>query len=160
MTAQTKMKGSQAIVASLEAEGCDTLFGFPGGVVIPLYDALYDATDLRHILVRHEQGAVHAADGYARATGKVGVCLATSGPGATNLVTGIANAYLDSIPLVAITGQVRADLIGTDAFQEADVTGITLPIVKHSYLVRARPRSRRSSTRPSISPRPGGPARW
>ena len=137
MTPPTKMKGSQAIVASLEAEGCDTLFGFPGGVVIPLYDALYDATNLRHILVRHEQGAVHAADGYARATGKVGVCLATSGPGATNLVTGIANAYLDSIPLVAITGQVRADLIGTDAFQEADVTGITLPIVKHSYLVQS-----------------------
>ena len=136
MTSQTKMKGAQAIVASLEAEGCDILFGFPGGVVIPLYDALYDAVKLRHILVRHEQGAVHAADGYARATGKVGVCLATSGPGATNLVTGIANAYLDSIPLVAITGQVRADLIGTDAFQEADVTGITLPIVKHSYLVQ------------------------
>ena len=137
MTPQTKMKGSQAIVASLEAEGCDTLFGFPGGVVIPLYDALYDAPRLRHILVRHEQGAVHAADGYARATGKVGVCLATSGPGATNLITGIANAYLDSIPIVAITGQVRADLIGTDAFQEADVTGITLPIVKHSYLVQS-----------------------
>jgi acetolactate synthase I/II/III large subunit len=137
MTSQIKMKGSQAIVASLEAEGCDILFGFPGGVVIPLYDALYDATGLRHILVRHEQGAVHAADGYARATGKVGVCLATSGPGATNLITGIANAYLDSIPIVAITGQVRADLIGTDAFQEADVTGITLPIVKHSYLVQS-----------------------
>ena len=135
MTPQIKMKGAQAIVASLEAEGCDTLFGFPGGMVIPLYDALYDATELRHVLVRHEQGAVHAADGYARATGKVGVCLATSGPGATNLVTGIANAYLDSIPLVAITGQVKDDLIGTDAFQEADVTGITLPIVKHSYLV-------------------------
>jgi acetolactate synthase-1/2/3 large subunit len=132
----SKMKGSEAIVASLEAEGCDTLFGFPGGVVIPLYDALYDAKHLRHILVRHEQGAVPAAAGYARATGKVGVCLATSGPGATNLVTGIANAYLDSIPIVAITGQVRADLIGTDAFQEADVTGITLPVVKHSYLVQ------------------------
>jgi acetolactate synthase I/II/III large subunit len=130
-----KMKGSQAIVASLEAEGCDVLFGFPGGMVIPLYDALLDAKHLRHILVRHEQGAVHAADGYARATGKVGVCLATSGPGATNLVTGIANAYLDSIPVVAITGQVRSDLIGTDAFQEADTTGITLPVVKHSYLV-------------------------
>jgi acetolactate synthase I/II/III large subunit len=138
MTPQTaKMKGSQAIVASLEAEGCDTLFGFPGGMVIPLYDSLYDAEHLRHILVRHEQGAVHAADGYARATGKVGVCLATSGPGATNLVTGIANAYLDSVPIVAITGQVKDDLIGTDAFQEADVTGITLPIVKHSYLVHS-----------------------
>jgi len=130
-----KMKGSEAIVASLEAEGCDVAFGFPGGVMIPLYDALMDARTLRHILVRHEQGAVHAADGYARATGKVGVCMATSGPGATNLVTGIANAYLDSVPIVALTGQVRGDLIGTDAFQEADTTGITLPIVKHSYLV-------------------------
>ncbi|MGO8683481.1 MAG: biosynthetic-type acetolactate synthase large subunit [Thermoleophilia bacterium] len=131
-----KMKGSEAIVASLEAEGCEVVFGFPGGTVIPLYDALLDAALLRHVLVHHEQGAVHAADGYARATGKVGVCMATSGPGATNLITGIANAYLDSIPLVAITGQVKADLIGTDAFQEADVTGITLPIVKHSYLVK------------------------
>ena len=130
-----KMKGSEALIAALEAEGCEVMFGFPGGVVIPLYDALYEA-DLRHILVRHEQGAVHAADGYARATGKVGVCLSTSGPGATNLVTGIANAYLDSVPLVALTGQVRGDLIGTDAFQEADTTGITLPIVKHSYLVQ------------------------
>jgi acetolactate synthase-1/2/3 large subunit len=131
-----KMKGSQAIVASLEAEGCEVLFGFPGGMVIPFYDALLDAKKLRHVLARHEQGAVHAADGYARATGKVGACVATSGPGATNLVTGIANAYLDSIPIVAITGQVRADLIGTDAFQEADTTGITLPVVKHSYLVK------------------------
>lgn len=131
-----KMKGSEAIIASLEAEGCEVLFGFPGGVVIPLYDALLDAKHLRHILVRHEQGAVHAADGYARATGKVGVCVATSGPGATNLVTGIATAYLDSVPVVALTGQVRSDLIGTDAFQEADTTGITLPIVKHSYLVQ------------------------
>ncbi len=130
-----KMKGSEAIVASLEAEGCEVAFGIPGGVMIPLYDALMDAKKLRHVLVRHEQGAVHAADGYARATGKVGVCMATSGPGATNLVTGIANAYLDSVPIVAVTGQVRGDLIGTDAFQEADTTGITLPIVKHSYLV-------------------------
>ena len=112
------------------------MFGYPGGVAIPFYDALYDAKELRHILVRHEQGAAHAADGYARATGKVGVCTATSGPGATNLVTGIATAYLDSSPLVAITWQVRSDLIGTDAFQEADITGITLPIVKHSYLVK------------------------
>jgi acetolactate synthase-1/2/3 large subunit len=129
------MKGSQAIVKALQDEGCEVIFGYPGGVVIPFYDALFDS-DLRHVLVRHEQGAAHAADGYARATGKVGVCLATSGPGATNLVTGIANAYLDSIPMVAITGQVKADLIGTDAFQEADTTGITLPIVKHSYLVQ------------------------
>jgi acetolactate synthase-1/2/3 large subunit len=131
------MKGSQALVAALEHEGCDVIFGYPGGVAIPFYDALYDAKNLRHVLVRHEQGAAHAADGYARATGKVGVCTATSGPGATNLVTGIATAYLDSTPLVAITWQVRSDLIGTDAFQEADITGITLPIVKHSYLVKS-----------------------
>ncbi|MEZ5124782.1 MAG: biosynthetic-type acetolactate synthase large subunit [Thermoleophilia bacterium] len=130
------MRGAQALVQALENEGVDTIFGFPGGVAIPFYDALYDAKKLRHVLVRHEQGAAHAADGYARATGRVGVCTATSGPGATNLTTGIANAYLDSIPMVAITWQVRSDLIGTDAFQEADVTGITLPIVKHSYLVK------------------------
>jgi acetolactate synthase-1/2/3 large subunit len=103
MTPQTRMKGSEAIVRALQDEGCDVIFGYPGGVVIPFYDALMDS-DLRHLLVRHEQGAAHAADGYARATGKVGVCIATSGPGATNLVTGIANAYLDSIPIVAITG--------------------------------------------------------
>ncbi len=136
MTPDKRIRGAQALVATLEEEGCDTIFGFPGGVAIPFYDALYDAKKLRHVLVRHEQGAAHAADGYARATGKVGVCTSTSGPGATNLVTGIANAYLDSIPLVAITWQVRSDLIGTDAFQEADMTGITLPIVKHSYLVK------------------------
>ncbi len=136
MTPEKRMRGAQALVQALEHEGCDTIFGFPGGVAIPFYDALYDAKKLRHILVRHEQGAAHAADGYARASGKVGVCTATSGPGAANLTTGIANAYLDSIPLIAITWQVRSDLIGTDAFQEADVTGITLPIVKHSYLVK------------------------
>ncbi|NLT34401.1 MAG: biosynthetic-type acetolactate synthase large subunit [Gaiellales bacterium] len=129
------MKAAIALLEALKREGVDTIFGFPGGQVIPLYDALYDS-DIRHILVRHEQGAAHAADGYARASGKVGVCLATSGPGACNLVTGIANAYLDSVPMVALTGQVRSDLIGTDAFQEADITGITLPIVKHSYLVQ------------------------
>jgi acetolactate synthase I/II/III large subunit len=137
MTPDKRMKGSRALVAALEHEGCQVLFGYPGGVAIPFYDALYDAKELRHVLVRHEQGAAHAADGYARATGKVGVCTATSGPGATNLVTGIATAYLDSSPLVAITWQVRSDLIGTDAFQEADITGITLPIVKHSYLVKS-----------------------
>jgi len=137
MTPDKKMKGSHALVAALEHEGCEVMFGYPGGVAIPFYDALYDAKNLRHILVRHEQGAAHAADGYARATGKVGVCGSTSGPGATNLVTGIATAYLDSTPLVAITWQVRSDLIGTDAFQEADITGITLPIVKHSYLVKS-----------------------
>ncbi|MHB8791931.1 MAG: biosynthetic-type acetolactate synthase large subunit [Thermoleophilia bacterium] len=129
------MKGSEAIIESLKAAGVEVVFGLPGGMVIPLYDALYDS-DLKHYLVRHEQGAAHMADGYARATGKVGVCIATSGPGATNLVTGIANAYMDSTPMVAITGQARSDLIGTDAFQEADITGITEPIVKHSYLIK------------------------
>ncbi len=129
------MKGSYILLEALKREGVDVVFGYPGGSVIPLYDALYDF-DIRHILTRHEQGAAHAADGYARASGKVGVCIATSGPGACNLVTGIANAYLDSVPMVAITGQVRTNLIGTDAFQEADITGITLPIVKHSYLVQ------------------------
>src|SRR3990172_8728756 len=129
------MKAAKVILEALKREGVDTIFGFPGGVLLPLYDALYDS-DINHILVRHEQGAGHAADGYARASGKVGVCLATSGPGATNLVTPIANAYMDSVPMVAITGQVSRPLIGLDSFQEADVTGITLPIVKHSYLVK------------------------
>ena len=129
------MKAARVILEALKREGVDTIFGFPGGVLLPLYDALYDF-DINHILVRHEQGAGHAADGYARASGKVGVCMATSGPGATNLVTPIANAYMDSVPLVAITGQVSRHLIGLDSFQEADVTGITLPIVKHSYLVK------------------------
>lgn len=129
------MRAAEVILEALKREGVDTIFGFPGGVLLPLYDALYDS-DIRHILVRHEQGAGHAADGYARASGKVGVCMATSGPGATNLVTPIANAYMDSVPLVAITGQVSRHLLGLDSFQEADVTGITLPIVKHSYLVK------------------------
>jgi len=129
------MRASQVILEALKREGVDTIFGFPGGSVIPLYDAIYES-DLNHILVRHEQGAGHAADGYARASGKVGVCIATSGPGATNLVTPIANAYMDSVPMVAITGQVSRNLIGLDSFQEADITGITLPIVKHSYLVK------------------------
>ncbi|MCK4811884.1 MAG: acetolactate synthase large subunit, partial [Methanosarcinales archaeon] len=129
------ISGAKALIECLHSEGVDTIFGYPGGVLLPLYDELYDA-DIRHILVRHEQGAAHAADGYARATGKVGVCLATSGPGATNLVTGIANAYMDSIPVVAITGQVPTPMIGNDAFQEADITGITLPITKHNYLIK------------------------
>lgn len=130
-----KNTGADILLECLEREGVDVLFGYPGGQVIPIYDALYDAR-IRNILVRHEQGAVHAADGYARSTGRVGVCLATSGPGATNLVTGIANAYMDSVPLVAITGQVPTFLIGCDSFQEADITGITIPITKHNYLVR------------------------
>ena len=130
------MKAARVILEALKREGVDTIFGFPGGVLLPLYDALYDFPEINHILARHEQGAGHAADGYARASGKVGVCMATSGPGATNLVTPIANAYMDSVPMVAITGQVSRHLIGLDSFQEADVTGITLPIVKHSYLVK------------------------
>lgn len=128
------LSGAEILLKSLEAEGVDTIFGYPGGQIMPVYDALYDS-DIRHILARHEQGAAHAADGYARATGRPGVCLATSGPGATNLVTGIANAYMDSVPLVAITGQVSRPALGRDSFQEADITGITLPITKHSYLV-------------------------
>ncbi|HUT18231.1 MAG TPA: biosynthetic-type acetolactate synthase large subunit [Anaerolineae bacterium] len=129
-----KLKGAQVVCESLMREGVEVIFGYPGGAVIPIYDALVDYP-LRHVLVRHEQAAAHAADGYARATGRVGVCFATSGPGATNLVTGIATAYLDSSPLLAVTGQVPTAHIGKDAFQEVDVTGITLPITKHNYLV-------------------------
>ena len=130
-----KLTGAQIICESLIREGVEVFFGIPGGATIPLYDTFPQYPQLHHILVRHEQGAAHAAEGYARATGRVGVCMATSGPGATNLVTGIANAYLDSVPLVAITGQVATSFIGRDAFQEADITGITLPITKHNYLV-------------------------
>lgn len=136
MTGQKqRMTGAQAIIECLYKEGVDIIFGYPGGQVLPIYDALYDSK-IRHVLVRHEQSAAHAADGYARATGKVGVCLATSGPGATNLVTGIATAYMDSVPMIAITGQVPISMIGNDAFQEANITGITLPITKHNYLVQ------------------------
>ncbi len=130
-----KINGAAALIKSLEAEGVEVMFGYPGGAVLPIYDALLDGK-IRHVLVRHEQGASHAADGYARASGKVGVCLGTSGPGATNLVTGICNAHMDSIPMVVLTGQVPSYNIGTDAFQEADIFGITLPIVKHSYLIK------------------------
>ncbi len=130
-----KMQGARAVIESLYCENVEVIFGYPGGSVLPLYDELYDA-NIRHILVRHEQAAAHAADGYARVTGKAGVCIATSGPGATNLVTGIATAYMDSVPIIAITGQVPRPLIGYDAFQEANITGITLPITKHNYLVQ------------------------
>ncbi|MDO8688334.1 MAG: biosynthetic-type acetolactate synthase large subunit [Dehalococcoidales bacterium] len=130
-----KMTGAQIVCESLLREGVEVMFGMLGGAILPLYDALPQYPRLRHIMVRHEQGAAHAADGYARVTGKVGVCLATSGPGAANLVTGIANAHLDSSPIVAITGQVARPFIGKDAFQEVDITGITLPITKHNYLV-------------------------
>lgn len=130
-----KLTGAQILLECLEKQEVEVIFGYPGGQVIPIFDALYDSK-IRNILVRHEQGAAHAADGYARTTGKTGVCLATSGPGATNLVTGIANAYMDSVPMVAITGQVPTSLLGCDSFQEADITGITIPITKHNYLVR------------------------
>ncbi|MFH0763947.1 MAG: biosynthetic-type acetolactate synthase large subunit [Candidatus Omnitrophota bacterium] len=129
-----KMTGAQILIECLKREKVEVMFGYPGGQVLPIFDKLYDAP-IKFILVRHEQAAAHAADGYARATGKTGVCIATSGPGATNLVTGIATAYMDSIPMVAITGQVKSFLIGNDAFQEADITGITRPITKHNYLV-------------------------
>ena len=131
-----KMLGSDAILRSLEAEGVEVAFGIPGGAILPLYDAFARGTTVRHVLARHEQGAGHMAEGYARATGRVGVAIATSGPGVTNLVTPIADAWMDSTPLVCITGQVRSSLIGTDAFQETDATGITLPVVKHSWLVQ------------------------
>ena len=134
-TGPIEVTGAQSLVKSLECVGVDTIFGIPGGAILPAYDPLMDSTKVRHILVRHEQGAGHAAEGYASATGKVGVCMATSGPGATNLVTPIANAYMDSVPMVAITGQVSSASIGTDAFQEADIRGITMPITKHNYLV-------------------------
>lgn len=131
-----ELTGAEAVVRSLELLGVTDVFGLPGGAILPVYDPLMDASDLRHILVRHEQGAGHAAEGYASASGKVGVCIATSGPGATNLVTAIADAYMDSVPLLAITGQVFSTLMGTDAFQEADIVGITMPITKHSILVK------------------------
>jgi len=130
------MNGAQAVVQCLIKEGVDTMFGYPGGAIMPVYDALYDVeNELKHVLTRHEQGAVHAAQGYARATGKVGVCMATSGPGATNLITGIADAQIDSTPLVCITGQVSSHLLGTDAFQETDVVGISMPVTKWNYQV-------------------------
>ena len=132
-----RMNGAEAIIASLEAEGVDLVFGYPGGQAIKIYDALYDSKQITHILARHEQGAVHEADGYARATGRPGVVIVTSGPGATNTVTGIATAYMDSVPLVIITGQVPRGVIGTDSFQESDIVGITMPIVKHSFLLQS-----------------------
>lgn len=134
--APQQLTGAQAVVRSLEELGVDVVFGIPGGAVLPVYDPLFDSQKLRHVLVRHEQGAGHAASGYAHATGKVGVMMATSGPGATNLITPLADAQMDSIPVVAITGQVGRSLIGTDAFQEADITGMTMPITKHNFLVR------------------------
>ena len=130
------MNGARWLAQALVAEGVDTLFGYPGGAIMPFYDALYNVPELKHVLVRHEQGAAFAANGYARASGRVGVCVATSGPGATNLFTGIADALVDSVPMVAITGQVPTGLMGTDAFQELDVFGMSFPMVKHSFIVR------------------------
>jgi acetolactate synthase-1/2/3 large subunit len=127
--------GARTLIEALQRDGVDTIFGYPGGSVLPIYDELYDSS-IRHILVRHEQAAAHAADGYARSSGRVGVCLATSGPGACNLVTGIATAYMDSVPIVAFTGQVPTGMLGNDAFQESDITGITMPVTKHNYLVK------------------------
>src|SRR5271156_1696377 len=129
-----QLTGSEILWATLVGEGVDKVFGYPGGAILPAYDALRKFP-IRHVLVRHEQGAAHMADGYARASGRVGVCVATSGPGATNLVTGIATAMLDSVPIVCITGQVASKVLGTDAFQEVDITGITLPLTKHNYVV-------------------------
>src|SRR5215472_16363257 len=134
LTAPTRLTGSEIVWATLVGEGVSTVFGYPGGAILPVYDALRKFP-IHHVLVRHEQGAAHMADGFARASGKVGVCVATSGPGATNLVTGIATAMLDSIPMVCVTGQVASQYIGSDAFQETDITGVTLPITKHNYLV-------------------------
>ena len=131
-----ELSGAQIVVQALKDEGVEHVFGYPGGSVLHIYDAIFQQEDVRHVLVRHEQGATHAADGYARATGKPGVVLVTSGPGATNAVTGIATAYMDSIPMVVITGQVPSPLIGSDAFQEVDTIGITRPCVKHNFLVK------------------------
>ena len=154
----TRMLGSDAILRSLEAEGVEVMFGIPGGAILPTYDAIARGTTVRHVLARHEQGAGHMAEGYARASGRVGVAIATSGPGATNLVTPIADAWMDSTPLVCITGQVRSSLIGTDAFQETDATGITMPIVKHSWLVqdvRELPQAMKDAFHVARTGRPG-----
>ena len=132
-----QMTGSQIVIECLKEQGVDTIFGYPGGAILNIYDELYRHQDeIRHVLVSHEQGAAHAADGYARATGKVGVCMATSGPGATNLVTGIATAYMDSVPVVAITCNVGLSLLGKDSFQEIDIAGIAMPITKYSFIVK------------------------
>ncbi|MCG8402152.1 MAG: biosynthetic-type acetolactate synthase large subunit [Firmicutes bacterium] len=152
-----EIAAAEALMKCLEKERVDVIFGYPGGATLPLYDALYHSS-LKHVLVRHEQGAVHAADGYARTTGRVGVCIATSGPGATNLVTGIANAYMDSVPLVIITGQVPTSQVGTDSFQEVDITGITMPVTKHNYLVKdpgQLPRIVKNAFHIAASGRPG-----
>ncbi|MEA1905206.1 MAG: thiamine pyrophosphate-binding protein, partial [Candidatus Hadarchaeota archaeon] len=152
------MSGAKALIESLKAEKVKHIFGIPGGAMIPVYDALYDEKKIRHILVRHEQAAAHAADGYARVSGGPGVCMATSGPGATNLTTGILNAYIDSSPVIAITGQVPKSLLGTDAFQEADVVSVMLPITKHNFMMKSVsevPRRVRLAFKIATTGRPG-----
>jgi len=139
-TTAQKLNGSEIFFECLRREHVDTIFGYPGGALLKVYETLYDVTDIKHILVRHEQGATHMAEGYARATGKPGIVLVTSGPGATNTVTGITNAYMDSSPMVVFTGQVPSSLIGNDAFQEADIVGITRPITKHNFSGKGCPR--------------------
>lgn len=131
-----KLTGAEIVIECLKEQNVDLIFGYPGGAVLPIYDVLYNTKEITHILTAHEQGATHAADGYARATGKPGVVLVTSGPGATNTVTGIATAYMDSVPLVVFTGQVAGSLLGRDSFQEVDIAGITMPITKHNYIVK------------------------
>jgi acetolactate synthase-1/2/3 large subunit len=157
---QHRMSGAEIVLKALVDQGVEVVFGYPGGAVLPLYDALFKQNHIRHILTRHEQAAVHAAEGYARSTGKVGVVLVTSGPGSTNAVTGLLDALLDSVPLVCLSGQVPTQLIGTDAFQEADTTGITRPCTKHNYLVKDVANLAGCCTRHSTSPAPAAPARW
>ena len=154
------MSGSEAMIRSLVAEGVDTIFGYPGGAIMPIYDALYDFDHhVKHVLVRHEQGAVHAAQGYARVSGKVGVCFATSGPGATNLITGIADAMIDSTPIVCITGQVTSGLLGTDAFQESDVIGISMPVTKWNFQITSPDEIPEAIAKAFTLPQPAGPDR-
>ncbi len=155
-----QMTGAKMIVQALIDQGVDTVFGYPGGAVLPIYDEVFQQNSIRHILVRHEQGAVHAAEGYARSTGKPGVVLVTSGPGATNAVTGLTDALMDSIPLVVLTGQVPTFMIGSDAFQEADTVGITRPCTKHNWLVKETDKLSASCMRPFTSPPTAAPARF
>jgi acetolactate synthase I/II/III large subunit len=156
----TTMTGSQVVLQALVEQGVEVIFGYPGGAVLPIYDAIFQQDRIRHILVRHEQAAVHAAEGYARSTGKVGCVLVTSGPGATNTVTGLTDALMDSVPVVCLTGQVPTHMIGNDAFQEADTVGITRPCTKHNYLVTDPATWRARSTRRSTWQGLAGRARW
>src|ERR1700755_679820 len=153
------LSGAEIVIKSLVDQGVDVVFGYPGGAVLPIYDALFKQNSLRHILVRHEQGAVHAAEGYARSTGRIGVVLVTSGPGATNSVTGLTDALMDSVPIVCLTGQVPTHLIGNDAFQEADTTGITRPCSKHNYFVKSAGALSRAVRAAFYVARPGRPGR-